>query len=177
MVMTKKTTDEALSIAELTEIAREFLRDNYGLALEIPIVRNNRLRRAMGRYMATWDDVPLRIEIAGFMFEHAHPIVIISTLKHECIHYAMHVKGKPYSDGHPHFEAELREHGASSTGEVLVGVNYRYACDRCGEVEYTRYVKVLKNPGYYRTPCCNATLTNVKQVILDGIGTEKEAIT
>lgn len=175
--MVMKTRDETFTIEELTGIARKFLWDNYGLTLEIPIQKNNRLRRAMGRYMATWEDEPLRIEIAGFMFEHAHPSVIISTLKHECIHYAMHVKDEPYSDGHPHFEAELRKHGANSTGEVLVGVNYRYACDRCGEVEHTRYVKVLKNPGYYRSPCCNAALINVKKVILNGIGTEKEAIT
>src|SRR5690625_4133127 len=50
---------------ELTQIADQFLQKNYGVTLDIPIKRNNRLRTTLGRYVVSHDDKPLRIEIAG----------------------------------------------------------------------------------------------------------------
>ena len=97
-----------MTVEELTLIATDFLRDTYGLPLEIPIVRNNRLRRVQGNYITMHNDVPIVIEIAGIMFKYADITVLIDTLKHELIHYAMHTLDKPYDDGHPEFEAELQ---------------------------------------------------------------------
>lgn len=170
--MVMKATDEALTIEELTEIAREFLRVNYGLALEIPIQRNNRLRRAMGWYMATWDDEPLRIEIAGKAMEYGANEYIIGILRHELIHYALDVKGEPNDDGHPHFEAELQKHGAPTTNTSRVGPYVVYNCANCGCDNATDDTRVLKHPKIFATICCDAELINVHERIYNGTEAE-----
>ena len=148
-----------MTIEELTKFARDFLASTYGLSIEIPIVRNNRLRTAMGRYISTWkDDAPDRIEIAGFVFDYADPSVIVDTLKHECVHYALHVKGEPNNDGHPHFESELSRLKVSATGTNRVGVYVVYECVKCGKIAETRGKRLLKDHQYCVTWCCRAKI-------------------
>lgn len=157
-----------MTIEELTQIATDFLRENYGMELKIPIVRNNRLRRAQGRYIATWEDVPLRIEIAGYLFKYAAPEVIVDTLKHELIHYALHVKGEPFDDGHPHFEAELRKHGASSSKTCRVGIYVLYKCANCAKESKSRGKRLMTEYPFRVTRCCRAKIIIVGERIYDG---------
>lgn len=178
MVMTN------LTIADLTEIARQFLRDEYGLALEIPIKRNNQLRRAMGRYIESYDEqgklVPDTIEISGKMFEYGADTAIIKTLKHELVHYALSLKGEPNSDGHPHFEAEIRRVGADSSGSTYIGTAALYRCTDCGETNITatpKYVKRVANSTRgLSTNCCDAPLTYINTIICDGTKSLAETV-
>lgn len=162
------TKEERISIEELTEIAKDFLRDSYDVGLNIPIERNNRLRSSMGRFIATYEDEPLRIELAGFLLKYGHRSAVIDTLKHECVHYALCVRGEPNSDGHPHFETELRRLGVSSTETTAVGLKYTYQCAECLLQSYTAIKKVKDHPENYYTKCCGATLINLKERIYDG---------
>ena len=157
-----------MTTEELTLIATDFLRDTYGLPLEIPIKRNNRLKAVQGNYITMHDDVSVVIEIAGIMFEYADRAVLIDTLKHELIHYAMHTLDLPYEDGHPEFEAELTKHGVSSTESTFVGKVYAFKCGACGTSEETRVEKHVRLYQSYTTECCDSTVIYEGERIYNG---------
>lgn len=157
-----------MNIEKLTQIAMAFLRGNYDLPLEIPIVINGRLRTAMGRYISTHKGNPESIEIATFLMKYGAPSVIIDTLYHECIHYALHVKGEPNDDGHPHFEAELRKHGVGSTKTNRVGVSVVYTCHECGKEADAWGKRLLRDYHGRVTRCCRAKINIVGERIYDG---------
>ncbi len=153
---------------KLTKIAREFLSKNYHIELKIPITRNNRLRTTLGRFVISSDKKPLRIEIAGNTLDYGTDKAIIGVLKHECIHYALHIKGESSSDGHPYFESELKKHNAPSTRSTQIGKNYVFLCDACGKESETRIKQLNRTPHRYRTTCCNSKLTIIGERIYDG---------
>ncbi len=153
----------------LTIEARQFLREHFDTLLSIPIVRNNRLRSTMGRYVYERTNKPVRIELAGFLLDHGDHSVIIDVLKHECIHYALHVKEMPSRDGHPYFEAQLKKHGVSSTNEKLVGKFYVYRCSACFKESVTRKKHVIKYPSRYRTGCCQSPLQVIGEKVFNGV--------
>src|SRR5690625_3934637 len=154
-------------IEHLTDIARQFIHHHYGLTLTIPIQRNNRLRSTLGRYVYKKNDTPLRIELAGFILDYGAKSAIIDVLKHECIHYSLHIQGKPCHDGHPYFEAELKKHGVSSTKKTMIGKYYRYRCHSCHQENVTKLKKITQTPEKYRTACCRATLVVIGERIYD----------
>lgn len=153
---------------DLTQVAYKFLQLNYGLKLDIPIKRNNRLRTTLGRYVISHDDQPLRIEIAGNTLNYGTASSIIEILKHECIHYALHKKGLPYHDGDPLFEAELRKHHVPSTDTKIIGKYYLFRCQKCSHEGKTLFKRIVQKPDQYRTSCCNAPLKIIGEVIYDG---------
>lgn len=135
-VATKKTI-ERMSYwkAEklMTEFAREFLKNEYGLKLDIPIKVNPRTSITHGMfYFNPKDNIAVRISISKSMIEYNEESFAISTLKHELVHYALFELGLPYHDGDKEFEKELKRVGASSTG-VRVSINKEeiYECKKC----------------------------------------------
>lgn len=169
-----------LTIDDLTQIASDFLRQEYDLPLEIPIKRNNRLSRAMGRLVHDSKWTPEYIDISGEMFEYGADEAIIDTLKHELVHYALCTKGEPFRDGDPHFEAELKRLNVSTTASTCLGPSAVYSCDKCGNVDFTsgkRITKALERSTLgYRTRCCGATLTYIKTEIFDGTRSVEECL-
>lgn len=157
-----------MDIEELTQVATDFLAENYGLPLDIPNEINGRLRVVMGRYVSTIEDSPKGIELAGFLMKCGAKSVIIDTLFHECIHYALHVRGEPNADGHPHFEAELRKHGVGSTKTNRVGYYVAYTCSDCGKVAEAHGKRLLREYHGRVTRCCRAKIINVDTVIYNG---------
>ncbi|MET3658465.1 SprT-like domain-containing protein [Sporosarcina psychrophila] len=157
-----------MTIEELTEIASTFLRDNYAMDLDIPIVRNNRLRTVMGRFISAYRGGATRIEIAGFVIEHGDRGIIIDTLYHECIHYALFERGEPNDDGHPHFESELREHSVGSSGINRVGPYIEYTCSDCGKEAQARGRRLLRDYRDRVTFCCGASIEIVGERIYNG---------
>lgn len=153
---------------ELTQIADQFLQKNYGVTLDIPIKRNNRLRTTLGRYVVSHDDKPLRIEIAGNTLRYGTESSIISILKHECIHFALHKKGLNYHDGDSTFETELRKHNVPSTYTKIIGKYYLFRCKKCQREGKSSVKRLASHPEHYRTSCCNAQLTIVRELIYDG---------
>jgi len=153
---------------ELTLFAKQFIYKNYRLELAIPIQRNNRLRTTLGRYVYQKQSKPLRIELAGFILDYGAKSAIIDVLKHECIHYSLHMQGLPCHDGHPYFEAELKKHGVSSTNKTMIGKYYIYICNICRKQNVTKQKTVAQSPEKYRTSCCNAKLDIVGERIYDG---------
>ena len=166
--MAVKTAEQTLTIEELTEIATDFLRGNYGMELEIPIVRNNRLRTKMGIFYENRDGTSHSIEIAGYMFKYATREVLIDTLLHECIHYALFERGESYEDGHPYFEAELRRFGASSTGTNIVGLYFEGKCRGCGAATYGRNKRIAEPNRKFTSTCCGTSVDYVGERIYNG---------
>lgn len=162
----------ALTLTQLTLIAGDFLLKEYGLALTIPIQRNNRLKRALGAFVYnkdrdTGECTPLYIELAGDLFVYADESVLIDTLKHECVHYAFFTLGRPHRDGQPEFESELKRLGIGATNAINVGVVYESDCSKCGnkDVDWRK----AKYPMHqYRSNCCNAPMTEQIKRIYNG---------
>ena len=113
---------ELSTVDGMNRYFREFIESTYGFTPEIDVKINGRLKRALGQYAYTRDNTPLFIDVAGYVAKNGTYELIAVIIKHEAIHYALHVTGKPFSDGHPYFEAELVKHGSISTGIV----NFKY---------------------------------------------------
>src|SRR5690625_1649013 len=92
LTTTKETT---VTIQELEEFSIDFLASNYDLAFTIPIKRNNRLTRALGRYRHYLSGNPINIELSGRLLDYGTKETILDTLKHELIHHALHMLKKP----------------------------------------------------------------------------------
>lgn len=134
--------------------AKEFLQQAYGLELLIPVKINSRLKSSYGRF--TYERInrtPVHIEIGKNYIDHQDWDTILSTLIHECIHYALFIQNLPFNDGHPVFEAELKKWGSHSTGTVKYkGRVVEYGCSCCNAV----YSKKKKYPAgkRYLSGCC-----------------------
>lgn len=118
-------------IKEVERFCKNFLRKEYGLNVFFPIERNNRLRRTLGIFRYT-QSRPLAIEFSGFFLENGREDQILSTMKHECIHYALFTLGRDFRDGDTDFENELRKHGARSTGTQHVSRKQKIVYYSCG---------------------------------------------
>lgn len=152
----------------LTDYAAAFLQENFQLPLTIPIQRNNRLRAAYGRFVYTNHKKPLRIEIAGLLFDYARENVLYSVLRHECIHYALFTLNKPYHDGNAYFEAVLQQYDAAATNTLKVGKYIVYTCQSCQKQYETRVKQVAKTPEKYRTTCCRSLIMTRGERIYHG---------
>lgn len=157
-----------ITIEELTEIATDFLRENYGMELGIPIKRNNRLRRVQGRFHASFTNESQLIDIAGFVFKYGTRDSVIDTLKHELIHYALLERDEPNDDGHPHFEAELRKHGVGSTKSNIIGLRYVAKCTGCGDNTYGRNKRIALPNQRFTSRCCRKPVNYVGERIYNG---------
>lgn len=164
-----KVTDWNTMKLVLEKNAREFLMDAYGLELKIPVLINSRLKSKNGVFWhRTNRKESLRIEISKTYIEHQEWKTVLSTLKHECIHYALYEMDKPYEDGTPTFEAEIVKHGSHSTGTVAYkGKVVQYACtaDGCKTV-YQKKKRYPRDGKGYRSGCCKAPIKNVGETIV-----------
>lgn len=158
-----------MTISELTKYAEKFLAENYGFKLAIPIRRNNRLTRSLGRYLQlTPGYAPYKIDLSGRLLDYGTPTVIIDTLKHELIHYAVHCLGEDWRDGAKYFENELKKHRVSSTNTNKVGIRYLTKCRSCGMESETKVKKQAERSYLYIMGCCASGYDYIGDVIYDG---------
>lgn len=151
--MKKLFTEERLTV-----YAAAFLKEHFNIVLHIPIIRNNRLRSTLGRYVMDSHGEPIRIELSGNVLMYGKKETIIGVLKHECIHYAYHIQGKNMQDGDPEFELALKHLNAPSTETLKVGKYYLYECEQCLQIGESRLQRLANRPDDYRTSCCRAKL-------------------
>lgn len=171
IVVYKRITYRVTIVIELQlqTYASKFLQDYFDLPFDIPVKRNNRLQRSLGRYLFNKDGEPVGIELAGNLLDYGTEKTVIAVLKHECIHYAFHLQGKEMSDGHPHFENTLKKYNAASTDTLKVGKYYIYQCVKCQQVNESRLKRLAKYTKDYRTSCCRAHLRIIGEKIYRGI--------
>lgn len=111
---------------EMTLFASNFLRDNFDMELNIPIIIDGRLTSSGGlfKYQRSFlGNTPIEIKMSerfiacALLDESTEGIeTILDVLKHELVHYALCAKGIPHSDGTPEFEGKLAELGIGASG-------------------------------------------------------------
>lgn len=101
--------------------SRNFLKQNFDMKLEIPIKIDGRLTSAGGSYHHTRKSA-IMIKISerfmyGALLDETEGVdAILDILKHELVHYALHMQGKDYDDGSKEFEETLARLNIGSSG-------------------------------------------------------------
>ena len=101
--------------------ARNFLKENFDMKLEIPIKIDGRLTRTGGSYHHTVKKA-LMIKVSerfmyGALLDETEGVgAILDILEHELVHYALHMQGKDYYDGSKEFEETLARLNIGSSG-------------------------------------------------------------
>lgn len=148
-----------MTLQDLEKFANEFLEKEFNMSLDIPITLNGRLTRAMGRFLVmrnrrTNEARAIGIELNKTLYEHNSMDVVLDTLKHELVHYALFSKGLPYSDGDYVFESTLKRLGVTATmTTTFQGKAHVYECD-CGKEFIKRGRRLAYNRGF-RCGCGN----------------------
>lgn len=150
-----------VSTRQLNDFAEKFLNETYGMSLTIPIKLNGRLKTSYGRFVSYRDPkLPKVIELNKSFLECNDLDTVLNVLKHELVHYALFMKGKPHSDGNPVFEKELKRLGIVSQSDIgkynILQKMQIYQCKKCGN-EY-KMIRRLKNNGKYHICKCSGRL-------------------
>jgi SprT-like protein len=158
------------NIYQLKAYANKFLKENYNMTLTVPLQLNGRMKRTCGwfKHMKYKDGrrEAKCIELNKYFVENNEPTIVLDVLRHELVHYALFMQGRPNSDGHPVFENELRRLGVVSQSTIdkydieskPVKIQI-YQCANCNTV-YKRQ-RSLPNGG--RNYCCG----NCKGSLID----------
>jgi len=120
-----------LTIAELKNEAKKFLKDTYDLELSVPVLINRRMKATFGTFKFRYKR-PLSVEMSYNFVKSQEDEKVLDVLRHELVHYACFTLGKPYNDGSKHFEGELRRLGVCSTKTYTYkGKAHQYKCTSC----------------------------------------------
>lgn len=159
----------------------QFLKDEFKMNAYIPYSDNNRLRKTMGRFVHTVRRsmingksierlLTYKIEYNTKFLAVADYEQVAAVGKHEALHYAMCVLGRPASDGHPYFEGLLKKYNLPShtDGRTITSAmemylskreetpNHFAICPKCNSLvaEWLRKpnLEVLKRK---TTTCCH----------------------
>lgn len=165
------------TVHQMKTVADELSLKYWGQRFPEEIRINGRLTRSLGRCHFrrnnnTGEITPSRIELAGRLVSGNYSEqTIMSVLKHELCHWFLAYQEKPFRDGDPVFEAEIKRIGAHSTGIIEVsGQVYIAACSKCKKSSYSSNTKskVMKYVrGSYSSGCCRAKLVYEEKYIED----------
>lgn len=159
-----------LTAKQLKLHADKFLKENYGLELEVPLKLNGRMKTTYGwfrhkRDLSGKNRGAVSVELNKFFVENNEESVVLDVLHHELVHYALFVTGKPHKDGHPVFESELRKLGIVSQdniGRHQIKNKSRklnlYVCQKCEYEHYT--ARALKHNGIFHSCTCGGKLAS-----------------
>jgi SprT-like protein len=165
------------NIHQLRGYAKQWLKDNYNMELEVPLQLNSRMQRTCGWFRHTryrdGRDIPNCIELNKFFVENNEPVTVLDVLRHELVHYALFVQKKDYKDGSYGFERELKRLGIVSqkTIDKYMIVSkpknmHIYECANCGH-EYKRQRALPSNKKYSCgvTSCKGALIDKGKRLV------------
>lgn len=158
-----KVEDNKVYVIEQME---RFLWKNYKLTLQgidVFIDRDTEFKRVMSKLEFNKNDVVEGIVLSYYLLEKSKTKILEHAF-HECVHYALYMRGLPFKDGSPTFENELKKHGLeeTSTGGLTEGWAdlHTYVCSKCKKIKFLKTDKIpkSKDPEYngYLTGCCHA---------------------
>ncbi|MCE4957631.1 SprT family protein [Macrococcoides caseolyticum] len=93
---------------------------------------NHRLRTTGGRYLLNSHD----IEINPKQYDTFGIEAIVDIIKHELVHYHLHIEGKGYQHRDKDFKVLSEKVGAPRFCEMIPsvqGYRYTYTCNHCGQ--------------------------------------------
>lgn len=163
------TKERKITMSEIKDYAYRFLRDNYNMRSNIPIERNNRLKRTLGK-VGVGNYGKFKIDLAGKLLDYGTNEIIKDILRHELIHYALYMNNLPYRDGDPYFENELVKHNSHSSDTLQVGKYYKIGCSNCDNTGEVRTYKMIEKLHSYKSTCCEERLIYFGEVIYNGEG-------
>lgn len=115
---------------QVEQYAKDFLWNEYGMSLMIPIKINGRMTRTMGQFRAR-NGIAKEIHISKMLLQYNTLEEIKDTIRHECIHYALYELELPWRDRDATFQKHLRMHGCRTNGGKYRGKVHVYACTNC----------------------------------------------
>ena len=139
-----------------------WLKDNFGMTIQVPVKANGRLSRTLGRYIHSYDGTPVSIELSKNLLNAGYEQAF-ATLKHELVHYALHVSNKPYRDNDRYFIQTCNDLGVHLSGTQSVPMKrHIYNCSTCG---VTTTMRRKYKSGYYAHSGCGGSFNFSKTVI------------
>ncbi|CDZ99811.1 Protein SprT-like protein [Jeotgalicoccus saudimassiliensis] len=141
-----------MNAEQLHNTADKFLLENFNLRLEIPLRISKRMKSKLGAFQIKMRDgkvISQEIVMSHTFIEHNDESAVIDVLFHECVHYALYTKRKPYRDSDSEFNETLDRLGISKTRTYQYkGESHLYECRTCG-YQFTKRVK-----GYNKRYIC-----------------------
>lgn len=154
-----------MNLTAIKRYAKEFLDEAYGMELVIPIELNGRLTRTLGRFHFNKrgsNRVPVKLDFAKKLLEFGTIEDIKGVIRHELIHYAMFVAGRPFHDGEEEFEAELVKYNAPATNVLRIKSPKLVITHECGCGNQWKQRRKMSS-GYL----CSSCKTEIKEVSRD----------
>lgn len=180
-----------MDLRTITNKAKVFAKELWRLDFDIKIEISSRMTSTLGCVAYRPDkinhkEIPTKMKIAARLINGDYKEETIDgVILHECCHFAMMKLGKPSSDGHPVFEAELRRIGASSTRTLHnVGNVHEFCCSKCGrslggfnDQKTKTILKKMQNPfRLIQSKCCKAPLQYKGKVYKEDDNKTREAL-
>lgn len=138
---------------EIKKEMKEWLKKEYGLEMDFPVRFKSTKTNKAGQMSFVMNRYTGEIKAKG-MFIDAQSVyydvisgnnTTLATVKHEAIHYALAMKGKPFRDGEPEFESELAKQHAESSNATPAYL--RKASAGTGYAQVVDYIEQLDSDG------------------------------
>lgn len=123
---------------ELKHLTQKIAQTDFGIDFPYEVTFNRRLKTTGGRYHLN----DHHIDINPLMLEEFDQTVLIGVIKHELVHYFIHMQGEKPDHRNPHFKQMLQQVGglkyAPKTSQKR-SPKYQliYQCQNCG-LKYRR---------------------------------------
>lgn len=152
----------AVSVRYIEDKCRVFLKEEYNIDLDVPVIVNNKLKNTYGNvnyFINCKEDVIVKsIEFHGGILKTNRYDNINNLIKHECIHYALIKQKKGFKDTDLDFNKELERLGVGSCDLTLDHNFYIFECKNCNKIVKCSMINSNK-----RCNTCDTELT-VKKV-------------
>lgn len=140
---------------ELEQLVNQLSVTFFKKTFDDEVVFNRKLRTTGGRYLPS----KRRIELNHKYLDELGMEEFKGIIKHELVHYHLHIEGKGYKHGDWEFKQLLKVTNSPRHCQPLpttqTKATHTYSCQSCGQV-YIRKRKV--NVSKYRCGVCNGTL-------------------
>ena len=158
-----------MEITKVREICYMKARE-HGFNLYCPVVVNTRFRKTLGRVCYDEYGELEKIEFSAQLLEYGTEQCIINTILHELAHAFVYLETGEHHGHDATFRAMCARLGTINNGMYAKGqvyekpreefYKYTLKCSCCGKVigHRSRACKITKNPEYYTSGCCHATI-------------------
>lgn len=121
---------------ELLKVCKYYMYELWGEKFDLPLKISKQLTKVLGYFSHTSISMqPIELKFSYNLLANYKLSTIESVIKHELCHYHLFINKKPYTDGHPVFEKELKRIGGSTTNTVKhSGERYLCVCKGCGGI-------------------------------------------
>lgn len=160
-------------IKNIEDFSIKFMKDNFDIDFNIPIIIDGRMERKLGTFFYRYDPFneirkPVKIKLNKSFVLNALIMdsfyIVEDVLKHELCHYSLFVKGLPHQDGDEIFEKMLLKTNAPSSG--VTPENKRFGNHISKYIKQMTHYKNENNESFY--------FSNKAQYIKNAIWNNKE---